>query len=97
MNTNILKILLTDKRITWTYMKVYLLISLEKIIMQSQICELLLIKKQNLNKIVKNLLQMRYIKVHYIEGRNKYFTTSNYINKIKSVLCGQEQFNLDAK
>lgn len=97
MNNQILKVLLTDNRITGTHMKVYLLISLEKVMIQSQICELLLIKKQNINKIVKELLQMGYIKVHHIEGRNKYFTISNNINKIKSVLCGQEQFNLDAK
>ncbi|WP_299997657.1 hypothetical protein [uncultured Clostridium sp.] len=76
MNNQILKILLTDKRITGTHMKVYLLITLEKVMMQSQICELLLIKKQNINKIVKELLQMGYIKVHHIEGRNKYLTIS---------------------
>lgn len=90
MNNQILKILLTDKRVTGTHIKIYLLIAIEKILMQSQTCELLLIKKQTINKMFKDLLQIAYIKVQHVKGRNKYLIISNYINRIKSVLCGQE-------
>ena len=30
-----------------------------------------------------------YIKVHSMEGKNKFFTISNDINKIESIMMGQ--------
>ncbi len=89
MNFKIVKMAATDKRLTGMHMRVFMLLSASKLLMQSKLAELLSAKKQNINKIVKELEMWGYIKVHSMEGKNKFFTISNDINKIESIMMGQ--------
>ena len=88
MNFKIVKMAATDKRLTGMHMRVFMLLSASKLLMQSKLAELLSAKKQNINKIVKELEMWGYIKVHSMEGKNKFFTISD-INKIESIMMGQ--------
>lgn len=56
---------------------------------QANICKELGVSKQNLNKIIKELESIGYIKVHHEEGRNKYYQIDNNPNL---QLKGQQAF-----
>lgn len=90
MNSKILKTVATDKRLTGMHMRICILLSLGKPLMQAQLAEILSVKKQNINKITKELEIWGYIKIQSVEGKNKYLTISNDVNKINSILIGQQ-------
>lgn len=59
---------------------------------QSEVSNLLDVKKQNINKIFKELLDMGLIENCETIGRNKYFKAITDIKKINSNIPGQIKF-----
>ncbi|MFR1315137.1 MAG: helix-turn-helix domain-containing protein [Clostridium perfringens] len=59
---------------------------------QSKVSNILEVKKQNINKIFKELLDMGLIENSETIGRNKYFKAVTDIKKINSNIPGQIKF-----
>ncbi|WP_224383533.1 MarR family transcriptional regulator [Clostridium perfringens] len=59
---------------------------------QSEVSNILEVKKQNINKIFKELLDMGLIENSETIGRNKYFKAVTDIKKINSNIPGQIKF-----
>lgn len=95
MDKGLLKIISLDKRLTGSHIRTFLLLFSGDPLMQSQISEILNMRKQNTHKIIKDLEILGYVKVHHTEGRNKYFQSITNSKLINPIFCGQESFNIE--
>ncbi len=86
----------SDFATTYHY-KIVLLLLATGALTQAQIADELNMKKQNVNRCVKELLEHGYITVERIEGKNKFLKVVNSIKAIHSmnsdeVISGQLKF-----
>lgn len=75
-----------------TYHYKVLMLLITKRFTQSEVSNILEVKKQNINKIFKELLDMGLIENSETIGRNKYFKAVTDIKKINSNIPGQIKF-----
>lgn len=86
----------SDFATTYHY-KIVLLLLATGALTQAQIADELNMKKQNVNRCVKELLEHGYIKVKRIEGKNKFLEAVTSIKDIRptksdEVISGQLEF-----
>lgn len=90
MNKNVGKLAAKDKRLKGTHLRVYMILSLCGPLMQTEISDLIMVKKQNLTKVVRELEQWGYIDLYKIEGKNKFYRAATNDERIEQILVGQQ-------
>lgn len=75
-----------------TYHYKTLLILVDKPQTQSMISDVLGVKKQNLNKIMRELEQAGFVEVDRVEGRNKFYRAVLDLDRLQNTLPGQVKF-----
>ena len=79
--------------LTTYHYKILLLLNV-KSYSQTQLAELLNIKKQNAYEYVKKLEALNLVEVKKIEGRNKFYKAITNVERIQNFIPGQQRIEL---